>query len=127
MTFKNDIAKFNAKAIAKATLTFRGTALGLFSRIVLRTPVKSGRLRGNWQTQINSAPDSMLDVEDKTGSGVINEAFKKMAKVKLGDSIFFINNLPYALPIEDGSSLQAPAGMVKVTVAEFKAIVRTNT
>ncbi|WP_256203847.1 MULTISPECIES: hypothetical protein [unclassified Pseudomonas] len=34
-----------------------------------------------------------------------------------------MNNLPYAIPLEYGHSTQAPAGMVRVTLANFQHIV----
>jgi hypothetical protein len=116
MSFSDDIKKFNEKTKKKVTKIFRGTALSLFGKIVVRTPVDTGRLRGNWQVQLNSAPTGTLDttkVQDPS----------EAKRAKLGDAIFIINNLPYAEVIEDGSSKQAPQGMVKVTVAEFKSIV----
>jgi hypothetical protein len=116
MSFSDDIRKFNEKTEKKVTKIFRGTALSLFGKIVVRTPVDTGRLRGNWQVQLNSAPTGTLDttkVQDPS----------EAKRAKLGDAIFIINNLPYAEVIEDGSSKQAPQGIVKVTVAEFKTIV----
>ena len=35
-----------------------------------------------------------------------------------------MNNLPYAVPIENGHSRQKPEGMVAVTVAEWPGIVK---
>jgi len=46
-----------------------------------------------------------------------------VSKAKLGDSVYLVNNLPYAQKIEGGSSKQAPVGMVKVTVAEYQKII----
>ena len=43
--------------------------------------------------------------------------------LKLGDTAYLVNNLPYAVPLEYGHSSQAPAGMVRVTIAEFQQIV----
>ena len=117
MSFSSDIGKWNDKVEKAATRIFRGTALSLFGKIVVRTPVDTGRLRGNWQVQLNSAPTGILE-GTKVQSG--------STKAKLGDSIYIVNNLPYAEVIENGSSNQAPQGMVKVTVAEFKQVVRAN-
>jgi len=126
MSFQSQIKKFNDKTKLKAVRTFRGTALSIFSRVIIRTPVLSGRLRGNWQTQLNRAPSSTLDVEDKNGAAAITQAGKAVSRAKLGDSIFLSNNLPYAQVVEDGSSKQAPAGMVKVSIAEFQEQVKKN-
>ena len=109
MSFKGQIKKFNAKTEKATLLMFHGTAFALFGSIVKRTPVDTGRLRGNWQTSINTSD----------GSAPIIMA-------KLGDSIFITNNLPYAQVIESGSSKQAPSGMVAITAAEFTRVVAAN-
>ncbi|MNJ81742.1 hypothetical protein D3C77_807050 [compost metagenome] len=41
----------------------------------------------------------------------------------IGQTAFIVNNLPYAIPLEYGHSSQAPAGMVRVTLANFQRIV----
>jgi len=119
MSFSSDIAKFNKKFDKAAANIFRGTALGLFGKVVLRTPVDTGRLRGNWYASINS-PSKKVDGSEEGYEGIVYRA-------KLGDSIFLVNNLPYAKVIEDGThSQQAPHGMVKVTVAEFQRVVKQH-
>jgi len=97
MSFSGDVNKFIKKAEARSLAIFRAVSLEMFSRIVVRTPVDTGRLRGHWQISPN---------------------------IMLGKKTYISNNLPYAIPIEDGHSKQAPTGMVKVTVAEFGSIVR---
>ena len=116
MSFSSDIEKFKNNTEKAATLIFRGTSLNLFSKIIRRTPVDTGRLRSNWYSSINS-PVSTVD-----GSG---EGFQKTAeRLKLGDSAYFVNNLPYAKVIERGhSQKQAPYGMVRITILEFEHIV----
>ena len=116
MSFSSDIGKWNDKVEKAATKIFRGTALSLCGKIIVRTPVDTGRLRGNWQVTLNAAPTGILDSTKVQDAGDAKRA-------KLGDSVYIINNLPYAEVIENGSSKQAPQGMVKVSVAEFKNIV----
>ncbi len=118
MSFSNDIKKFNEKTQKAATNVFRGTALSLMNKIVLRTPVDTGRLRGNWFSSINRASNQV----DGNGERYTSTT----GKAKLSDSIFFVNNLPYAQVIEDGDGNRPPHGMVKVTIAEFQQVVRQN-
>lgn len=142
MSFKDDIEKFRKKTEKKMNKTFRGTALSLFSKIILRTPVGNpsqwetkyppkgyvgGRLRANWQASINSPKSGELDRIDESGGSTIADANSATAKAKIGDSLFMVNNLPYAQAIENGHSRsQAPAGMVRVTIAEFQKTVRAE-
>ena len=114
MSATSKIAAFNKQTQLKILRTFRGTCLSMFGKIVARTPVDTGRARGNWQSSLNT-PSLQID---PTGEGYQ----ATIASVKLGDSVFFINNLPYIEELEDGSSDQAPAGMVKVTAAEYESI-----
>jgi len=119
MSFDKDIANFTNKTEEAATKIFRGTALSLLGKIIKRTPVDTGRLRGNWFSSIN-APIKKVDGSSEGYSSTV-------AKAKLGNTIFFVNNLPYAQVIEHGDySEQAPNGMVKVTVAEFESVVKAN-
>jgi len=67
----------------------------------VRTPVKTGRLRGNWQCSLNMP----LSGEIETGGGVaLSKAQSTTAGAKITDSIYLVNNLPYAQKIENGSS-----------------------
>ena len=119
MSFVLDLSKFTDKAVANSEKVFRGSSISLFSNIIKRTPVKTGRLRGNWQTDINQPSVGTLDRNGATPA--ISEAVSKVNKATLDDSIFLVNNLPYANAIENGSSTtQAPEGMVKVSIAEFQ-------
>ena len=101
----------------------RAVALQLFSAVILATPVKTGRLRGNWQCSIGSPADSELDSEDPSGGETIGNMANVVGEYKLGPSLYLTNNLPYAAVIEGGSSQQAPSGMVAVNVAEFQRIL----
>jgi len=151
MAFNDDIRRFNEKVDRSAEMVVRGTALSLFSKIVLASPVGNpdlwlykhptkgyvdyltyrdapegyagGRFRANWQVQMNTKPNRTIKSTDKNGGKTINKAKSEMLKYKLGNTIYFINNLPYAEELEEGSSTQAPWGMVKVTVAAFRYIV----
>ncbi|WP_152615640.1 hypothetical protein [Leisingera sp. ANG-M1] len=103
-------------------LAFRKIALGMFSQVIMNTPVDSGRARANWQVAIGSVPDGVLTLEDKSGSATISAADASAAGLKAGDVIYLANNLPYIQRLEDGYSGQAPAGMVGLTVQQFQQI-----
>jgi len=124
MSFKRDIEKFNEKAEKAALMVFRGTAFDLFRIIIVRTPVKTGRLRGNWMAELNGINPSIK--EGRTGQTAINKAKSKTGKARIGDAIYLTNNLPYAGFIENGNSKQAPRGMVKRTIVEYLDHVRKN-
>lgn len=112
------------KTERKMDLAVRKIALELFSRVILRSPVDTGRFRGNWMVAIGSIPSGTLDLNDKSGTATVSKATAATAGVKGGDVIYLVNNLPYGPRLEDGYSEQAPAGMVDLTVQEFQQVVR---
>tara|TARA_R110002124_G_C8847985_1_gene506106 strand:- start:610 stop:1002 length:393 start_codon:yes stop_codon:yes gene_type:complete len=119
MSFTSQLKAFTDKTEKNGNKIFRGTSLSLFGRVVKRTPVLSGRLIGNWQTDVNN-PKTVV-IERKGVAGALSEIAIETDKAKLGDSIYLTNNLPYAKRIEEGhSSIKAPAGMVRVTLLEFE-------
>jgi hypothetical protein len=135
MSFKKDIERFNMAFEDDVSKVMRGVGLSMLQRIVMRTPVGNpsnwkvkkapkgyagGRLKANWQASINIKPRSKLKTRDKTGDKTIANGNRNIGRYDIGDSIYIVNNLPYAQAIEDGhSTTQAPAGMVKVSVQEF--------
>ncbi len=123
VSFALDVSKWCDKARDNADLVVRKVALDLFSRIILRSPVDTGRFRGNWQVAIGNVPDGTIEIEDKTGQATISKATAEAANVRAGQVIYLVNNLPYAWTLETGHSKQAPAGMVGITLQEFQPIV----
>lgn len=110
-----DVAKGNMDKVRRASI------LELFSAVILGTPVDTGRLRGNWQTTINSPAQGVRDTLDKSGSEAIHGVVANLGGIQ--DAVWFVNNLPYAEAIEMGYSKQAPAGMVRKNVAAWERIV----
>ena len=114
--------EIEAKTSEKLDLAVRKIALELFSRVILKSPVDTGRFRGNWQVAIGALPNGTLDLEDRTGQATISAATARTAGVEAGDIIYLTNNLSYGPRLEEGYSQQAPAGMVALTIQEFQAI-----
>lgn len=82
-----------------------------------------GRFRGNWQFSIDSPATEELDRIDPSGSEAITALITQVQALTIGQTAYIVNNLPYAIPLEYGHSTQAPAGMVRVTLANFQRIV----
>lgn len=120
MSFSNQVGAFAKKAKSRVDRIRRKIAFTVFTRVILRTPVDTGRLRNNWYASIGTPSDSVDDSTPDPMSSVISE----IGKLHGDESIFLTNNLPYAEVIENGSSKQAPQGMVRVTLREFQSIVK---
>ena len=121
-TFGN-LHQWTDKTIAKIETAHRKIALDAFTRVILRSPVDTGRFRGNWQVAIGSVPTGTLELDDKDGTVVIGKVQAEALNLRAGDSIYLVNNLPYAIPLEYGHSSQSPQGMVRLTVQEFTPLV----
>ena len=135
--FAKKMGEFEKSSMDKVNTATRMIALEVFRRVILKTPVETGRARGNWQCSIgvpivamNSGDDWLKGDSDaglkydKSGSGAIQAAADQVMSWKPGDvAIFLTNNLPYINRLEHGYSNQAPAGMVAITIAEFDGIV----
>jgi hypothetical protein len=106
--------------------------------------VDFGFLRNNWQLTLNAPATSEKGGTDPTGTLAITEAQQVMTTFKAGDGIWLSNNLPYAavweygkfvpanpgpsadprpgrfgvILVANGFSLQAPQGMLGVTLEE---------
>ena len=124
-SFSDQVKAFERDALRKMDLAVRKISLEMFSRIILKSPVDTGRFRANWQVAIGSIPSGTLDLYDKTGTATVSKADLKLMGAKAGDTIYLANNLPYAIALEEGhSKTQAPQGMVALTVQEFSHIVK---
>ncbi|MGY3038534.1 hypothetical protein ACVWWQ_000121 [Rhodanobacter sp. TND4EL1] len=83
-----------------------------------------GRLRANWNVSLAAPDTSTTDAVDKTGTATIGVGADVLANADGKQDIYITNNLPYAVSIEYGhSKKQAPAGMVRVSIAEFSQYI----
>lgn len=122
MSFSLDIAKFAEKAGNNASLVVKKVAVDMSSRIVYRTPVDTGRARGNWMVTFDTPMDGTTTATDKTGQSTVSANTSKIGQWKQG-TIWIANNLPYIGRLEYGWSQQAPSGMARVTIREFQGYV----
>lgn len=85
---------------------------------VLATPVDTGRARANWLVSIGT-PEYKYDDEATEGDvqSSLSQAQSTVAEYKLGSGgIFITNSVPYIVPLENGSSAQAPQGMTEAAI-----------
>ena len=95
-------------------------SLEVFRRIVLRTPVDTGRARGNWQIEIGKAAEGILEVFPEADE-VIQREQGKLIGIKPFSIIHITNNVEYVYYLEyDKRSSQHPEGMVEITLVEMK-------
>lgn len=152
--FKANFAKLLAAAGNKAELVVRASADGIAASLVQRSPVGDptqwlslrpfsdlstgkqqtalkapagyvgGRFKNNWQGGISAINTDTSAQPDKGGDGSLGRIRQILAAWKPGQTIYMTNSLPYARDLEYGHSMQAPQGMVRLTVLEFQQHVR---
>jgi menaquinone-dependent protoporphyrinogen IX oxidase len=98
------------------SLVTRRISLDIFSRLILASPVDTGRFRGNWQMDVGQFNEQVLDGLDKSGQATIATNVAKLAGKNPFTAVYIENNLPYAGRLNDGWSKQAPAGFVETAI-----------
>lgn len=136
--FAKAVEQFTVKAGQNARAAVIKVAADLNNRVILKTPVDTGRLRSNWQLSIKRPESGQVQGSDRSGSLTSAKNISTLSQYKLGDLIFLVNNLPYARVVEfglfgkppgtanggktkRGYSTQAPQGMARISVREVAA------
>lgn len=128
--FSREMEEFGKTLLpAQFSLFMRKIAFELLSRVVNKTPVDTGRARGNWQVAVGVIDTSETGSPDKSGDGTINRGLATLGQQRqTGGTIFISNTLPYILPLEYGhSQRQAPRGMLAVSIQEIEMIFQGAT
>ncbi len=115
MSFALDLSKACEKAKGQTELAARKVMLDLFSRVIMKSPVDTGRFRANWNVGYGSPDKTTTNATDNSLGRVTNE----ISTAKIGGSIYLSNSLPYSIRLENGWSGQAPAGMVRLSLVEI--------
>lgn len=95
----------------------RKATFELFKSVALKSPVDTGRFRANWNVSIG-APDQTV-TESTNGARALQQAQEALT-LPVGGIVSMTNALPYARRLENGYSKQAPYGMVRYSVLEFR-------
>ena len=97
----------------------RKASLDLLTRIVDKTPVKTGRARGNWQVDINTTNSNETS---GPGRDSIGQGASKIKQFKDYGVLYIFNNVPYILELEKGKSPQSPPrNMIRGSILEVEA------
>lgn len=122
MSFTLDLTRFAEKAKGRMDLVVRKTTLDILARVVTKSPVDTGRFRGNWNTGLD-APVLAERRPAKAGGAPLERGAEVLGAYSPGRLIYVTNSLPYAEALENGSSQQAPTGIVATTLREYPGIV----
>ena len=135
---KNLKAFANTLVPQQVVVAQKKIALELFTRIIVKTPVDTGRARGNWQITIGAPATGVIETKGSSkgpfsspppigpgaGQGALTKGSKKVESVKGFVTIYITNNVDYIVYLEQGGDVgsdQAPNGMVAVSIEEVNA------
>jgi len=129
-TFAATVQLFAQKAQKRADVILRRVALAGFNGVIRKSPVDTGRFRGNWNVGLNRVNTATTSAAPSHSAGAVSGAnlssnelgrgFSIIASATFGDTIYISNNLHYAIPLEYGRSRQASGGMLRITFEELK-------
>ena len=102
-------------------LRVRTISMEILQLVLLAAPVDTGRFKGNNIVSIGAPVYTTLDVVDPSGSETFARGLSAMSGLEPYTQVFIQNNLVYAVPLEDGHSKQAPAGIYGVS---FNSVVQ---
>jgi hypothetical protein len=136
-SFAVRLQQFADKTNRNSDTLVRGVVTDIATKLVERSPVgdpslwqhpapkgyEPGTFRGNWQVGIGSIPSGETGRIDPGGSETLDAMIGAIGEHPAGTVVYISNNVPYARPIEDGHSTQAPAGLVGLTAVEFQQVV----
>jgi hypothetical protein len=115
--FRANIKRRIEKSKDKTELFVKKLLIDIDASLVAKSPVDTGRFRANW-----ILGNGMIDASTYERFEASNNAPAIMSIKVNGQTISITNSLPYASRLETGWSKQAPAGMVRLTLAEVNSM-----
>ena len=112
------------KSIKRVTVELEGEilkdmrrlAIAADAQLVANTPRDTGRAAANWLPALNVPRRDEVGKAGDEFPNPLAKAASEIVGVKIGDSIFLSNNLPYILRLNDGHSKKAPSGFVEAAI-----------
>lgn len=120
-TWSLPLRRWSKDTEKKLDLVTRKAVFDLFSTVVRRSPVDTGRFRANWNLSYGSIDTTVTDATSQTR---VRGDLAKLLTSPINGVVFLANSLPYAKRLEEGWSKKAPAGMVRVAIGEWQNKVK---
>lgn len=113
--FGVEIDQFMGRSVADMAKLVRELTITAIDALVRLTPVDTGRARNGWQVGLGVRP---------TGTGFGGAGGAALALAAMGDrpqNVWIVNPVIYTEFLDQGSSRQAPQGMLRPTVDLLRA------
>lgn len=109
------------------TNAMRSAGLDFLRLITFASPVDTGRFRSNWNVGFNSPDTSTTGSVNFSAVLSKNESEVKLSPLNVSGVIWFSNNLPYAVPLNNGTSKQAPQFFVEAAARRAEVNINSGT
>ena len=133
-----DLRRFRGNVLAAQDTLVREAIGQAALSLILKSPVGDpsiwknkapkgyveGRFRANWQIGVGSLNAVTTEDRDVDGGPTLDKIVGSIPTDAAGKVYYLSNSLPYAIPLENGHSTQAPLGMVTLTAIEWPQFVR---
>ena len=127
-TFRVEIDQFLTKVNGNLDKLAVAYGLEIYSQIKIKTPVDTGFARASWYALVNQSdgahPAQPVKTQGKNSVSDNNAGTVELLKAKWGDRVTIANNAEYIQRLEEGSSQQAPQGMVVTTLNDAELILQ---
>ena len=139
MSFTLDVRKMAEEQKAEIGQIKRAVVFALFRDVIKKSPVDTGRFKGNWFITENAPANSSRIATDTSlagGVGPVSTAELEGISTKFTVD-YLTNNLVYGPLLEfggynhatdktngSGFSRQAPFGMIRITLRQFRKIAK---
>jgi len=133
--FNKEVTQFANSIPGKVTVMQKRIVLQALRRLVEKTPVDTGRARGNWQVTISSPAEGQVSGDWPKTAGppkterpplrsedraTIQKGMAALTGLPKFQVVWISNNVDYIEFLEHGSSTQTPEGMLAVTIEELR-------
>tara|TARA_R110000824_G_scaffold66023_4_gene171612 strand:+ start:1009 stop:1401 length:393 start_codon:yes stop_codon:yes gene_type:complete len=122
-SFTGDLKKFSDKTGIELEVVVRKIAFDIYRGITEKTPVLTGRAKGNWNIGLGRINNSINESATSTPKGSAGKLKIPLKGAGL-KSIYITNNLPYIYTLEYGNASRTPNNMVSSTMNETARMVR---
>lgn len=122
-SFGKELNDFSKRTGVDLDVSIVKVALSIFDGVTKKTPVATGRAKGNWNLSVgfmNTSVDETAKSTEPLGRPAKAPSLAMYRNLK---PIYITNSLPYINRLEHGHSKQArsPDGMLTLTINEIRS------
>jgi len=120
--FSNALTALADHTTGSIEKVIRKACIDLYRSIVEKTPVDTGRAKASWGLSTHHANDEASEnMTPEEAVQVVSDNISDFTFKAQDDQVIIYNNLEYIEYLENGTSQQAPSGMVSLSLVEFTA------